>query len=99
MREVAPTLNPVQPNARILWTGAVLLTMGLCLVLFAAESFADFDACLANPFCTPPDSVTTLTDILGLMVLGVGMGVGGAILLLFGWVVPTRSASLRTPTS
>jgi hypothetical protein len=82
-----------------IWTGAILLTIGLSLVLLVGEWFAAFDACLANPVCTPADSVSTLEGYLGLMIVGVALAVGGAVLLLVSWLGPARAAQIKTPTS
>jgi hypothetical protein len=81
------------------WTGAILLTIGLSLVLLVGEWFAAFDACLANPICAPPDSVSNLEIYLGLMIVGLALAVGGAMTVLISWLGPARAAHLKTPTS
>jgi len=75
------------------------MTIGFSLVLLVGEWFGAFDACLANPICAPPDSVSTLEGYLGLMIVGVALAVGGAILLLDLWIGPARAAHLKTPSS
>jgi hypothetical protein len=82
-----------------IWTGAILLTIGLSLVLLIGEWFAAFDACLTNPVCAPPDSVSTLEGYLGLMIVGVALVVGGTVFLLVSWHGPARAAQVKTPTS
>jgi hypothetical protein len=81
------------------WTGAVLLTIGLSVVVLDGEWFAAFDACLANPICVPPDSVSTLEGYLGLMIVGVALVVGGMVLLLVSWLGPANAAPSEPPTS
>jgi len=85
---------------RILWSGAVLVAIGVILVLSVAEWFATFDACLADPMCNAPVSVATLEGFLALMGTGVGITVGGATIaalgLRFGLIGPTN---IRTPYS
>jgi hypothetical protein len=73
---------PMRP--RVLWSGAILLTIGLSVLLLVGEWFAAFDACLANPVCVPPDSLSPLEGMLALVVIGVGLAVGGAMLALVG---------------
>jgi hypothetical protein len=68
-----------------IWSGAILLTIGLSVVLLVAEWFAAFDACLANPECDPPGALPTLEGYLGLMIVGVGIAVFGGVINLIGW--------------
>ncbi len=82
-----------------IWTGAILLTIGLSLVLIVGEWFAAFDAWLANPICAFPDSVSTLEGYLGLMIVGVAFTVGGTVFLLVSWLGPARAAHPKTPSS
>jgi len=46
-----------RPNTRILWSVAILLTLGLCLDLFASEWYGAFDthirAAMDPPFSAP----------------------------------------------
>jgi hypothetical protein len=71
-------------NGRI-WSGTILLAIGLSVVLLVGEWFAAFDACLANPDCDPLGSLPTMEGYLGLMILGVGIAVCGAVTILIGW--------------
>ncbi|MGA8536871.1 MAG: hypothetical protein WB789_05705 [Thermoplasmata archaeon] len=73
-----------------IWTGAILLTIGLSAVLFVGEWFAAFDACVANPVCAPPNSLSTLEGYLGLIIGGVGLAVCGAMIILIGWRTGSR---------
>jgi len=66
-------------NPRIVWSGAILVTIGLSLLLFAGEWFATFDACVANPTCTAGASPDTIASYLTLMVAGVALAVGGVV--------------------
>jgi hypothetical protein len=82
--------NPAQgisdPSARnpgIVWTGAVFVTIGLALLLFAGEWFATFDACVANPTCNAGASPDTLEDYLALMVAGVALVVCGIVVVFY----------------
>jgi len=68
-----------------LWSGAILLAIGLSVLLFVGEWFAAVDACIANPTCVPGESVETFEAFLGLMSVGVCVLVGGASILLFGF--------------
>jgi hypothetical protein len=98
MREIATSPLGSRLNTRLLWTGATLLALGASLVLVAAEWFAAFDACLANPLCTEPSGVADLEGILGLLVLGVCLSVGGLVALAVGLLRPARFDHLRTPS-
>jgi hypothetical protein len=80
-----------------IWTGAVLLIVGLSVVLLVGEWLAALDACLANPICAPPDSVSNLEIYLGLMIVGVALAVGGAMIVLLSWLGPARAAHFKTP--
>jgi len=82
-----------------IWTGAILLTIGLSLVLLVGEWFAAFDACLANSVCTPADSVSTLEGYLGLMIVGIALAVGGTVFLLVSRPGPARAAQVKNPPS
>ncbi len=74
-----PTTRP-----RILWSGAILVVIGLILMLSVAEWFAAFDARLANPTCKAPTSTATIDWFLGLMGVGVGIIVAGVAISLLG---------------
>jgi hypothetical protein len=83
---------------RILWSGAVLVAIGLSVLLLVGEWFAAFDACLANPTCSPPGSTSTLEGFLALMVIGMGITVGGAIIAMVGFRSgPTGPIPFKTP--
>jgi hypothetical protein len=71
--------DPSTRNLRIVWTGAILVTIGLSLLLFVAEWFATFDACVANPTCNAGASPDTITGYLGLMFAGVALAVCGVV--------------------
>jgi hypothetical protein len=64
------------------WSGAILLAIGLSVLLFVGEWFAAVDACIANPACAPGASVATFEAFLGLAALGVGVAIGGTTVLL-----------------
>ena len=89
--------NQLGMNPRILWSGAILVAIGISVVLLAGEWFAAFDACLANPTCSPPGSVSTLEAYLSLMVAGVTMAVGGATIASVGWHGHERPAPVEIP--
>jgi hypothetical protein len=76
--------NQAGTRPRILWSGAILVSIGLSVLLLVGEWFAAFDSCLANPACIAPGSVATLEGLLALMVVGIGITIGGAIIALFG---------------
>jgi hypothetical protein len=82
-----------------IWTGAVLLTIGLSVVLLVGEWFAAFDACLANPVCAAPGSPETLEGFLGLMIVGVAFTVGGTMLVLVSWLGAACAAPVKTPNT
>jgi len=71
--------DPSTRNPRIVWTGAILVTIGLSLLLFACEWFATFDACVANPTCNAGATPGTLEGYLALVVAGVGLAVCGVV--------------------
>jgi hypothetical protein len=79
---------------RILWSGAVLLIIGLSVILLAGEWFAAFDACLANPACAPPGSTSTLEGYLAVMVAGLALSVVGAMVALLEFRKPHLIAPL-----
>ena len=70
-------------NPRIVWTGAILVTIGLSLLLFAGEWFATFDACVANPICNAEAPPGTITGYLALMFAGVALAVFGAVVAFY----------------
>jgi len=74
--------DPSIRNPQIVWTGAILVTIGLSLLLFACEWFATFDACVANPTCTTGASPDTIAGYLALMVAGVALAVSGVVMAL-----------------
>ena len=77
--------NQSGTRPRILWSGAMLVTIGISVLLLVGEWFAAFDACLANPSCAPPASGSTLEGFLALLITGVGIAVGGGIITLIGF--------------
>jgi hypothetical protein len=71
-------------DSRVLWSGAILLAVGLSMLLLVGEWFAAFDACLANPTCAPPSSLATMEGFLAVQVAGVAITVLGTIISLIG---------------
>jgi hypothetical protein len=49
MRDNHGVSDPSASDPRIVWTGAILVTIGLSLILFACEWLATYDACVGNP--------------------------------------------------
>ncbi len=87
--------DPSARNPRIVWTGAILVAIGLSLLLLAGEWFATFDACVANPTCNPEASPDTITIYLALMVAGVALVVCGVtVALVRGRGLPRRAMIL-----
>ena len=66
----------------IVWSGAILVTIGLSVLLLAGEWFAAFDACVANPACNAAAPPVTLEVYFGLMIVGVGLAVVGVTIAL-----------------
>jgi len=62
--------NSSGTSSRIVWSGAILVTVGLSLLLLAGEWFAGFNACVANPTCNAGAPPSTLETYLALMVVG-----------------------------
>ncbi len=85
--------NQSRTRPRILWSGAILLTIGLSVLLLVGEWFGAFDACLANPACDPPGALSTLEGFLALIVVGVSLAVGGMLTVMIGW--PDNGHELR----
>ena len=75
--------NPSQKNPRFVWSGAILVTIGLSLLLFAGEWFATFDACVANPTCNAGTTSDTLEGYLALMAVGLALAVCGVIVAFY----------------
>jgi hypothetical protein len=87
--------DPSARNPRIVWTGAILVTIGLSLLLFAGEWFAAFDACAANPTCNAGAPPAILEGYLALMVAGIALAVVGVtIALTRGRGLPRRAMIL-----
>ncbi len=79
----------------IVWSGAILVTIGLSLLLLAGEWFAALDACVANPTCNAGATPSTLEAYLGLMVVGVALAVVGVtIAVTKGRSLPRRAMIL-----
>ncbi|MGA7477028.1 MAG: hypothetical protein WBW47_07440 [Thermoplasmata archaeon] len=74
--------NPSGTSSRVVWSGAILATIGLSVLLLAGEWFAAFDACVANPSCNAEASPSTLETYLALMVAGVALAVVGVTITL-----------------
>ena len=64
---------------RVHWSGAILLTVGLSMLLLVGEWFAALDACVANPACVPPASVSTLAAYLSLQIVALVLVVVGGV--------------------
>jgi len=77
------TSDPSARNPRIVWTGAILVTIGLSLLLLASEWIATFDACVANPTCNGGASPDTISAYLALMVAGVALAVAGVVVAFY----------------
>lgn len=87
--------DPSGKSPRIVWSGAILVTIGLSLLLLAAEWFAAFDACVTNPTCNAGAAPATLETYLALMVVGVALVVCGAtVALVRGRGLPRRALIL-----
>lgn len=73
--------TPEDPSrsCRLLWTGTLLLVIGLSLVLVIGEWFAGFDACLADAACPVGVPSDTLVDLLIVQVIGVATATAGGI--------------------
>lgn len=82
MREGISKLATSGTNLRIVWTGAILVVVGLSVLLLAAEWFAGFDACVASPVCNAGATPDTLEGYLALIVAGVALGVAGVTIAL-----------------
>ena len=87
------------PRTRLLWTGAILLVIGLSLVLVVGEWFAMLDARVANPTCTAGASESVLEEVLGVEILGIGLAASGALVTGAGFVVPKGQPISRDPLS
>jgi len=74
--------NPSGTSSRIVWSGAILVTIGLSVLLLAGEWFSVYDACVANPTCNAAAPPAALEAYLGLMVAGVALAVLGVTIAL-----------------
>ena len=83
MREGISSPSASGRNPRIVWTGAILVIIGLSVLLAAGEWFAAFDACVANPACNAGASPTTLEGYLALVVVGVALAVCGVVVSFY----------------
>jgi hypothetical protein len=81
-QQSTPT-DPSARNPRIVWTGAILVTIGLSLLMLAAEWFATFDACVANPTCSAGATPSTMETYLAVMVAGVALAVCGVTVAFY----------------
>ena len=92
MREGISNDHPSGTSSRIVWSGAILVTIGLSVLLLAGEWFAAFDACVANPTCNAGASPDALEGYLALMVAGVALAVVGiTVALTRGKGLPRRA--------
>jgi len=95
MREGISSDHPSGTSSRIAWSGAILVTIGLSVLLLTGEWFAAFDACVANPTCNAGVPPSTLETYLALMVAGVTLAViGVTIALTRGKGLPRRAMIL-----
>ena len=93
MREVASGQWGI--NARVVWSGVILVVTGLSVLLLVGEWFAMYDACLANPDCNAGVPVFTLESYLAFMVIGVALSaVGVTIIFSRGRGPPKRAMIL-----
>lgn len=76
--------SPPKRHPRIVWSGAILIVVGLSLTTVLGEWFATYDASVANPICYAGASVATIETYLGRMVVGIGLVVAGFIVALKG---------------
>ncbi|MGA7475938.1 MAG: hypothetical protein WBW47_01810 [Thermoplasmata archaeon] len=74
--------NTAGTSSRIVWSGAILVTIGLSVLLLAGEWFAAFDACVANPTCNAAAPPEILEGYFALMVAGVALAVVGVTIAL-----------------
>jgi hypothetical protein len=74
--------NPSGTSSRIVWSGAILVTIGLSVLLLAGEWFAAFDACVANPTCNAGVPPSALETYLALMIAGIALAVVGVTVAL-----------------
>jgi len=87
--------NPAGTSSRIVWSGAILVTVGLSVLLLVGEWFAAFDACVANPTCNAAAPPSALETYLALMVVGVALVVVGVtVALVRGRGLPRRAMIL-----
>ncbi|MGP8158940.1 MAG: hypothetical protein ACLPWO_04965 [Thermoplasmata archaeon] len=87
--------NSSGTSSRIVWSGAILVTIGLSVLLLSGEWFAAFDACVANSTCKAGAPPSTLETYLALMVVGVGLSVFGVTIgLVRGRGEPRRAMIL-----
>ncbi len=95
MREGISNNQPSGTSSRIVWSAAILVTIGLSLLLLAGEWFAAFDACVTNPTCNAAAPTVTLEAYLGLMVVGIALAVCGVtVVLARGRALPRRAMIL-----
>ena len=78
MRDTSSDTSRDRPK---LWTGAILLVIGLSLVLIVSQWFAMFDACVANPTCHATGSADVDTGFLAVEVMGIIVSVVGTVCL------------------
>ena len=96
MREGISNDHPSGTSSRIIvWSGAILVAIGLSVLLLAGEWFAAFDACVANPICNGGAPPSTVESYLALMVVGVALAVCGVtVVLARGRGLPRRAMIL-----
>jgi hypothetical protein len=80
-------------DRRLLWTGAILLVIGLSLMIVVGEWFAMLDACVAKPTCTTGASPDLVTTAQCAQFTGIGLAVAGAVVA--GLRVESRAARIQ----
>ena len=83
--------NTAGTSSRIVWSGAILVTIGLSVLLLAGEWFAAFDACVANPTCNAAAPPEILEGYFALMVAGVALAVVGVTIALARRTGPSKA--------
>lgn len=92
MRENVPV--PSKSRIRAVWSGATLVIVGLSFLLLAAEWFAMYDACVANPACELGIAPATIESYLALLVAGVALTVVGFVVVLLDSRRPLQRAMI-----
>ena len=86
--------DPMVTSSRTVWSGVILVIVGLSALLLVGEWFAMYDACVANPDCNAEVPPSILEAYLGLLVAGVAFTVGGVTIALKGRAEHLRRAMI-----